>query len=214
MSSIKLKHSGGNAVSLHAPTSAPTATDVQFKLPTADGSSGQVLQTDGSGNLSWVTLPSSPINQISTYRLNASEYLEGSDSVISANWEESDEAGHDRTGTALTHSSGVWTFPTTGKYLIIFSFCIFFGTADDYDAIIHLETTTDGSNFNINAVARTSGDMNGSFTTVSGHAFLDIANVSTHKMRFHTSSFAGNTRLRGHSDENMSYFTAIRIGDT
>ncbi len=55
MSSIKLKHSGGNAVSLHPPTSAPTSSDVQFKLPTADGTAGQVLMTDGSGNLSWVT---------------------------------------------------------------------------------------------------------------------------------------------------------------
>ena len=56
MSSIKLKHSGGNAVSLHPPTSAPATNDVQFKLPTADGSAGQVLKTDGSGNLSWVTV--------------------------------------------------------------------------------------------------------------------------------------------------------------
>ena len=53
MSSIKLKHSGGNAVSLHPPTSAPTSSDVQFKLPTADGSANQVLKTDGSGNLSF-----------------------------------------------------------------------------------------------------------------------------------------------------------------
>ena len=51
--SIKLKHSGGNAVSLHPPTSAPTSSDVQFKLPTADGSANQVLKTDGSGNLSF-----------------------------------------------------------------------------------------------------------------------------------------------------------------
>ena len=51
MSSIKLKHSGGNAVSLHPPTSAPTSSDVQFKLPTADGSAGQALKTDGSGQL-------------------------------------------------------------------------------------------------------------------------------------------------------------------
>ena len=214
MSKISLKHSGGNVVSLNSPTNAPSAADVAFKLPNADGSAGQVLQTDGNGNLSWVSLSSSPITQISTYRINTGEYLEGSDAVISANWEESDEPGHDRTGSALTHVSGVWTFPSPGKYLVIFSFAIFFGTADDFDAIIHLETTTDGSNFNINTVARTSGDMNGSFSTCSGNAFLDIANVSTHKMRFSTNSFAGNTRLRGHSDENMSYFTAIRVGDT
>ena len=55
--SIKLKHSGGNSVSLNPPTSAPTSSEVAFKLPTSDGSAGQVLKTDGSGNLSWVTLP-------------------------------------------------------------------------------------------------------------------------------------------------------------
>ena len=53
MSSIKLKHSGGNSVSLNPPTSAPTSTEVAFKLPNADGSADQVIKTDGSGNLSF-----------------------------------------------------------------------------------------------------------------------------------------------------------------
>ena len=56
MSSIKLKHSGGNAVSLHPPTSAPTSSDVQFRLPTADGSDGQIktfinVSTSGTNNV-------------------------------------------------------------------------------------------------------------------------------------------------------------------
>jgi len=54
MSKISLKHSGGNVVSLNSPTNAPTSADVAFKLPNADGTSGQVLKTDGSGNLSFV----------------------------------------------------------------------------------------------------------------------------------------------------------------
>ena len=55
MSSIKLKHSGGNSVSLNPPTSAPTSSDVAFKLPNADGSANQIMKTDGSGNLGWAT---------------------------------------------------------------------------------------------------------------------------------------------------------------
>ena len=55
MSSIKLKHSGGNSVSLNPPTSAPTSTEVSFKLPNEDGSANQLLKTDGSGNLGFVT---------------------------------------------------------------------------------------------------------------------------------------------------------------
>ena len=57
MSSIKLKHSGGNSVSLNPPTSAPTSSDVAFKLPNADGSANQVIKTDGSGGLSFTSLP-------------------------------------------------------------------------------------------------------------------------------------------------------------
>ena len=50
---IKLVHSGGNAVSLAVPTSNPSSSEVEFKLPQADGSSGQALVTDASGNLSF-----------------------------------------------------------------------------------------------------------------------------------------------------------------
>ena len=55
MSKISLKHSGGNVVSLNSPTSAPTSADVAFKLPNADGTNGQRIITDGSGNLSFAS---------------------------------------------------------------------------------------------------------------------------------------------------------------
>ena len=54
MSNIKLVHSGGNSVSLTTPDSNPSS-NVTFKLPQADGTSGQVLSTNGSGALSFVT---------------------------------------------------------------------------------------------------------------------------------------------------------------
>ena len=52
MSQIKLVHSGGNGVIISAPSSNP-ASDVTFRLPNADGSAGQFMKTDGSGNLSF-----------------------------------------------------------------------------------------------------------------------------------------------------------------
>ena len=44
---------GSNYVALKAPDTL--ASNVTLTLPTADGTSGQVLSTDGSGNLSFVT---------------------------------------------------------------------------------------------------------------------------------------------------------------
>ena len=56
MSNLNFLHSGGNKVTLSAPDSNPSS-DVTLKLPQSDGSAGQVLQTDGNGNLSWVSQP-------------------------------------------------------------------------------------------------------------------------------------------------------------
>tara|TARA_Y100000004_G_scaffold83592_1_gene93843 strand:+ start:765 stop:1547 length:783 start_codon:yes stop_codon:yes gene_type:complete len=59
--SIKLKGSSDGSVSLDAPSdTSPSGTDVSFTLPTADGSSGQVIQTNGSGALSFTTISADP----------------------------------------------------------------------------------------------------------------------------------------------------------
>ena len=50
---LRLKNSSGNYIELDAPTSI--ASDVSLTLPNTDGNSGQYLQTDGAGALSWAT---------------------------------------------------------------------------------------------------------------------------------------------------------------
>ena len=62
MSNLNFLHSGGNKVTLSSPDSNPSS-DVTFKLPQADGSTGDFLKTDGSGALSFGT-PSSYKNYI------------------------------------------------------------------------------------------------------------------------------------------------------
>tara|TARA_X000001036_G_scaffold343414_1_gene323008 strand:+ start:757 stop:1455 length:699 start_codon:yes stop_codon:yes gene_type:complete len=54
--SIKLNAQSGGSVALDAPTQTTSSADNVYKLPVADGSAGQVLKTDGSGNLSWTTI--------------------------------------------------------------------------------------------------------------------------------------------------------------
>ena len=61
---IKLVHSGGNAVSIAVPTSNPSSSEVEFKLPQADGTSGQALVTDASGNLSFASVAGGKLLQI------------------------------------------------------------------------------------------------------------------------------------------------------
>ena len=55
MSEMKLTaDAGGGTVALKAPSSTTGNNPVLFKLPVADGSAGQVLKTDGSGNISFI----------------------------------------------------------------------------------------------------------------------------------------------------------------
>ena len=48
--------SGGGSVSLEAPTSTTGNANVEFKLPIADGTSGQALTTNASGQLAFATV--------------------------------------------------------------------------------------------------------------------------------------------------------------
>lgn len=52
---LKLNGSSAGSVSIDAPAdTSPSGSDISFTLPTADGSTGQVIQTNGSGALSFV----------------------------------------------------------------------------------------------------------------------------------------------------------------
>ena len=53
MSELNFTHSNGNKVKLTTPDTL--GADKTFKLPNADGTSGQVLSTDGNGALSFAT---------------------------------------------------------------------------------------------------------------------------------------------------------------
>lgn len=55
---------GSNYIAFQAPASL--AADVTYTLPSADGTSGQVLSTNGSGTLSWAAISSSSITQGNT----------------------------------------------------------------------------------------------------------------------------------------------------
>jgi len=62
MSELNLLHSNGNKVKLTTPDTL--SGDKTFKLPGADGSSGQFLKTDGSGGLSFGSVPAAAITSI------------------------------------------------------------------------------------------------------------------------------------------------------
>ena len=70
MSELNLTHSNGNKVKLTTPDTL--AANKTFKLPGADGTSGQFLKTDGSGALSFTSETANDFVKISTTTISSS----------------------------------------------------------------------------------------------------------------------------------------------
>ena len=210
MSNIKLVHSGGNSVSLTTPDSNPAANRT-FKLPGADGTSGQALVTDGSGALSFATV-ASPYSfthwyLTADYVLASGTSGSNEDDTVE-NWAESNAEGYVRLGTAPTYSSGQFTLPSTGYWRFV-AHMIFYHTSTVGDSFsFNIRRSTDsGSSFN--NVAVTGGRFDSAQAsyskfcwTVSG--IVKIDNVSTNRVDIFAEAVAssGGARLDGGSVAN------------
>ena len=140
---------------------------------------------------------------------------QGSNATVSSNWERVDDSTWGGIGTGLTESSGIFSFNSTGIYLItaIGGFII-----DDTDGAVefNLETTANNSSYAVDAIGlagndATSGDAAGSATY--SH-LLDVSNTTNVKFKFSTGSMAGGSYLQGNTNYTYTGFTVVRLGDT
>lgn len=68
--------SNAHKVTVKAPPHANFSGDVNFQLPSSEGSNGQVLQTDGSGNTSWAAASggASALNDLSDVKYQGTDF--------------------------------------------------------------------------------------------------------------------------------------------
>ena len=85
---IKLNGSTAGSVALDAPASTTGIADINFKLPVADGSAGQFMKTDGSGNLGFasVATPASPLFTSYAVINDTKPYNQGGGTFNSGAW--------------------------------------------------------------------------------------------------------------------------------
>ncbi len=124
------------------------ATDVGAAIADAD----LFLMDDGAGG----TLRKTAASRIKTYvgsglsvadqwRLTTS--FQGDADPISSNLEQVDQTAEGTIGSAMTESSGIFTFPSTGVYLVGFQVLFYLG--DDNSRYNHfkIQATTDNSSY-------------------------------------------------------------------
>jgi len=151
------------------------------------------------------------------WRLSADASYSSGENFLTANWEQNDTNGFGNLGTALSQSSGVFTFPSTGIYLISYTF---YATLENDETAGRglIAVTTNNSSFTNIAfgsfgIQRSSGNYE--FSSML-HTLFDVTNTTTHKIKFgyDAADAPSSSIVNGSSNNNRTNFIAIRLGDT
>ena len=190
---------------LKVSTIAPLGTDATKTITL--GESGGILQpaTGVTNNLG--------IIEADQFRLTAQ--LQANADPISSNLERVDDATFAKIGTGMSLSSGVYTFPRTGLYLV--GCHAEFQISQDIGAECQTHVSTDsGGSYDIVATAM-GGEQSSSFAHFTSYSavYINVTNASTFRVKFKADGFASSdTRLRGDTGYNMTSFDFIRLGDS
>ena len=135
---------------------------------------------------------------------------------ISSNWERIDSNSHGVIGSAMTESSGVFTFPETGIWEIEFNTSHrHVGEVNRWiDQSIYITENNSSYTEAVRSVASILDHASGAYGLGDGKVLFDVTNVSTHKVRFHVTSADSDLITQGHSTINFTYATFTRVGDT
>ena len=180
------------------------------------GASGDTITVPSGAtfNINGTGITSNGITMADQWRLTASTN-NSTNADVTTNWERVGTDGWGGIGTGLTESSGIFSFPQTGIYLINFVARIGIGTADLSSNFV-LYTTLDNSTYGIASYATCANPdaSNAATCNSSNHQLFDVTDITTHKFKFVTSSFDAGTALSGNSSDTRTGFTCIRLGDT
>jgi len=182
----------------------------------ATGNDGQVLTSTGAGSPpAFETLPVGGITVADQWRVNSNLSASTVNRFvhISANWEQIDSTGQGTIGTAMSNSSGTFTFPSTGIYLVKFQINYYdsdsntaLGAAIDF-------SVNNGSSYG-NLAQNFTNTHNGSNVNATAitSSLVDVQNASTYKIRFYY-YVSGSSIVYG-AGQNSTFATFIRLGDT
>jgi hypothetical protein len=134
---------------------------------------------------------------------------------IASNFERVDSTGQGFIGSAMTESSGIFTFPSTGVYKIEYLIqCYLNGDTRFHKGQIQL--TTNNSSYASVTSTRTfiANLSNNTFSSCIATTYFDVTDTSNCKVKFSISVEDSSTNTLGSSTENETSFTFTRLGDT
>jgi len=145
-----------------------------------------------------------------------SSSLDTTSSNITSNLSQNTGNGRGTLGSAMTESSGVFTFPSTGYYLIIFNACIESSSDDSRYISATINFTTDNASYT--AVQRNSSSITNQSdardTNAPVFAIIDVTDTANVKVKFSFSAETAVSLAGASGTERKTTFSFLRLGDT
>jgi len=133
-------------------------------------------------------------------------------------WERNDtEFEKIGTGMSVNTSNGHFTFPSTGKWLIMVHWMGQRNSGSQHFAHHYIWGMNDGNQSNgfdlaTSAVGNASNDNR---NTASMNAMFDVTNTTTHKVLFgYYDNLQQNTTYKGNTGKNENSYTFLKLGET
>ena len=170
------------------------------------------LKTDGSGNLSFAAAGGITVADVWRYTASTG----GASGDITSNLERADDASSGILGSGMTESSGIFSFPSTGIYMLSMTVGFNFVNQADNNANVVANVTINNSDYDAVAIAfaGSNSSSNNSRFTNPAQALIDVTNTSNVKVKFTAASFDSQSYLEGSTTQNDTSFMFIRLGDT
>ena len=186
-----------------------------LEVNTITPQSGTTLTLGGSGDTIQVAsgvTNNLGITMVNQWRVNATFTNSGTNDITS-NWEQVDSDGYGKIGSDMTESSGIFTFPTTGIYYIIFKTQGRANGGARTSGGGRIKITTDNSSYTTASLSANdaTGDVY-NFNAFTDHVF-DVTNTSTHKIKFLAHS-NGSAFFDNESGLSYNSVLFLRLGDT
>ena len=130
--------------------------------------------------------------------------------TIDSNWERTDNL-FAQIGTGMSESSGIFTFPQTGIYLLMGQSQM--NGSASYAGIRIAASSNSGGSYSSLSEGYQNMSTVGGYHHVTVHAIVDITNASTFRVRLEAVNNA-STQYSGSTNYFRNGLTFIRIGDT
>ena len=203
--------SGASLTALNA-TNLGSGTVPTARLGSGTASSSTVLY----GDQTYKAEPAGGITEADTWRITSSLSI-GADTNthISANWERADTNAFGLLGTGMTESSGIFSFPSTGHWLVSWKGSMSnSAVASRYMRMICYVTVNDSTYvWAGDSIGSAYNSGSSSYYTPYCDILLDVTDISNIKVKFHAYGIT-STVLSGDTNSNGTYANFIKLGDT